>query len=947
MKIPKLSDLFSLERMPIFRKAHLGFLPLVMVLLIFLMATISAFAQNPATKATPQDQEMLLALASQISGSERIDAMLKEFGFPPDGFAQGAAQGYRDWPELRKLQAAYRAAVLADGTSAGKKFLKSFSRLVASRYTNAIRYEKALQEFFPELENTAIHEKPEKINFSSEKTGDGLKLGPELTKILMTLEKYSGTIPGGMQSIMAYCCLQTEEAVIYEILSTSESNKDAMIAALDRSKVPPELQEKIRRMLIHTAERFNSFKYEEMFKPYLSPLDHSNNKELSGLEFFNPNPNIPLPADLVKPSIDDINFDRAISELAKQVAKSTKVSDNAISTLPPMGSGTSSQNSTFYNSTFYNDVRNSVKPPGGASPPPGWNPRSFEVLSKGDGGFGGVVFGNEIRVKDTLKLIEINWVPDPVKESQDRKGRFDFHFSNGMTGYSRKFSEHLVYAAKLLVYDGFGPEYPPLNVGTNEGVGLAGVRVGTGFSYPSFDNGKISRLESGKFVVHPALLGLPIGNAAMEADALSFMASPDWIVEEMRKAGVSQTTANATRDWLNLKGKRGFFKIIDAPLEIRRIEDGSVDVIRQPAKDYSENHRTVALLTTQTFDFWGEQEDEFATPFYNVVPALVHTFDAFNQLNQFSEVFAIIRWAKRDNAKWIGNLSKPIQGQNLANVIGLPSGGLNLTEGMDAVLLTQFRKFIKDVEKYQIDKINQAVSSNKEREKDAQRGRDIAAKLSAHRLEKLKYIFASKRLKELKVNSQKDEEGQIKAIDYINGKAIKENRSELDEIKLLDKEGLGLASPAELQQMEKLLELEEKFSNENIKLISQLRELNSVEGRAEDASPEIRTKIKKLIAERDKIKGQWFLDLGDDERLELDKKFTQIQKALEKILSSLPKSKKIGELESKIEKMDIDITENRNKVKVLQEGPLGAWNEWIKVQKEVTQILYLILITSP
>ena len=185
---------------------------LVGVLAFFVVAG-SGLAQQSDLEISLQNQKILDRLSSHVA-SERIDATLAEFGFPPAGFEQGPSQRYRQWPSLRKLEAAYLSVVEADGPDSGKRFLRSFSRLVATNQTNAIRYEEALQEFFPEPDSTPIKESATKFRFSLVKIPQ--QESPEIEKMLMTLERYA-SIPGGMQSLLLACCRLTQHQ-IYDIL---------------------------------------------------------------------------------------------------------------------------------------------------------------------------------------------------------------------------------------------------------------------------------------------------------------------------------------------------------------------------------------------------------------------------------------------------------------------------------------------------------------------------------------------------------------------------------------------------------------------------------------------------------------------------------------------------------------------------------------------------------
>jgi hypothetical protein len=485
----------------------------------------------------------------------------------------------------------------------------------------------------------------------------------------------------------------------------------------------------------------------------------------------------------------------------------------------------------------------------------------------------------------------------------------------------------------LIVYDGFGNDFPPLNVAANEGVGLAGVfnggsnasRDDVQLKYPVFLNGDAFITRAQQFVVHPGIAGLPIGDAAVSVDSLSFMSSKPWFVSKASKATESDTITRKAKDWLD--AKRGFFKITDAPLEITRV-DGYIKVVRQPAKGFNLQHRQISLITNQTFTETLDDDvpdDEFKTPFYEIVPALTRTFEAFNQLNQFAEVFAIVRWAKRENAKWLGNLAEPKRGPSLTRVLRLPDGGLAVTEEFTDTA-AYFRKFIDDVEKH----------AKAHYEALSQKTYKVASELSAHRLNQLKFALAAEQLRKLKVTDPKDSKPLLDAIRSLEDKVEKEYEAERNVIDSLENENLGLALPSDVDQYSHLRGRVTELSSEFSKLNRQLNELKSIPYRIKFAPPEIKKQTEALVAKHDKLTERFLLTDSSKEEATLQKAITQVKEDLDRLLPR--DTKGISELETRIMKTETERSKVRADIERLNQGPLKNRNEFIKVQRQASTV---------
>jgi hypothetical protein len=125
-----------------------------------------------------------------------------------------------------------------------------------------------------------------------------------------------------------------------------------------------------------------------------------------------------------------------------------------------------------------------------------------------EAGFGGVVFGNRLTGLADKKPLQLIWVADPSKEDSNW-GHFDVVLVGGTVEMTRRMRQDEAFAAWEIV-NGRSSKFPPLDLALEEGVGLASVVRGrVGWNEPDM-------------LVHPALYGLELGNAAVMADAIGF-----------------------------------------------------------------------------------------------------------------------------------------------------------------------------------------------------------------------------------------------------------------------------------------------------------------------------------------------------------------------------------------------------------------------------------------
>lgn len=294
-------------------------------------------------------------------------------------------------------------------------------------------------------------------------------------------------------------------------------------------------------------------------------------------------------------------------------------------------------------------------------------PLSFKGLRGFRGGFGGVVFGNEVRGDAHLpKLKSLRWVPygdGASRWSRDIEawGHIEFAFEDGSSGWSSLMpADHARVAYDLLWGN---PEYSP-----DKGYGMVGFLSGLLRAVP-WHGHVLEREKGARFVVNPIVSSSHIVRAAEMLDLMGYapenwgtVLAPD-VVAQAYAAGASDAEANQILEWRNLS--KGDYKFVDVPMTITRSPDGVIKVSRQQVTETPLDSKLLAssFITMQNFDAIGKPLDEDIDIFYRKVPLFISVSDVFDRVNEFAAQFAMLRWAKESSANWEG--MRP-QNSNLA-----------------------------------------------------------------------------------------------------------------------------------------------------------------------------------------------------------------------------------------------------------------------------------------
>jgi hypothetical protein len=637
------------------------------LLVAVLAATSWLFVNTQAFPDTvsPPDREVIRALAATLAPvPDRADIVLKSVKF--DKIAR-TIPNFSDWPALRKIETAYLAAVAAGGTSEGDKFLRTVSRVIAEDHSNAISYEEALAPYFSDG-GAANPVNRGGIRFAAIPAAPQQPSDAATRRAILSIERYVERVPGGMQSAMRACCGHQADQ-IYDILRTSSSRFDALTRAIEQGNIPPELKDRLLRLIKTVSESTHAVTYEPELASYLQELALKNDEP-------------PFAASAkARPSLstewtkDDNN---KVTTILRGAATKAGLNDKAASDLiallatnkndysvpaggaggPPLSNGgrqsgrqggpnspapngrtpnspgmpaLSNQNIEDYNFIQKSVIEPGIRSGGGESPLllPGSSietPRfKFETLRLSVGGFGGVVFGAPLDITRIAPPIAVIWVPDPqAANGVSAWGHFDVVLADKTVAMTRRFKSEDAFAAWEMV-NGRDGVFPTLDLAHEEGVGLASVGG-----------------EDGVMIVHPALYGLDIGDAAAMADSIGFEMGVDAFRRHIGVVTVAPLIAEKAVAWR--VAEKGYYKITDAPLRLV-LRNGLVRSERTEDDRYSDSLRQTAFLAFQAFDH-DKPLPESGTPFYEVLPVLMAAFPAFERLNSFAEIVAIMRWSK-------------------------------------------------------------------------------------------------------------------------------------------------------------------------------------------------------------------------------------------------------------------------------------------------------------
>jgi hypothetical protein len=292
--------------------------------------------------------------------------------------------------------------------------------------------------------------------------------------------------------------------------------------------------------------------------------------------------------------------------------------------------------------------------------------REFSSMASSFRGFGGVVFGNEVKAEvGPSRLFSIF-----IGES-DTPGMVTVwcHFEDGMAGLPNVRAGD-AYAAAEIYYPSKDTYTPP---SASEGVGLVGIEDAVPYVDCHSSGVTAKRGKQFNVVMHPALKDLDLAWAALTTDMAPI--EPEALVERARlgKTASAETASEAIERLFNSLESQtevslGTWKIVDVPmtisrkgnvLSISRTADGTADFPEGLLKNafLEMRNMTVNQLQAMFMDILGEEailkneyDLDFANEFYRLLPVLTKISADYERMNRFAPVLGLFRWARSQRA---------------------------------------------------------------------------------------------------------------------------------------------------------------------------------------------------------------------------------------------------------------------------------------------------------
>lgn len=519
-----------------------------------------------------QTTEVFKSIAKYTSGaSDKTSNFLKAQGYEPPKYL---AKEWKQFPAIRKIEMAYEAAEFGESGKGGKKFLSKLSKNLSQRY-EAVKHEEKLGDLFE------VETPKEKVKFKHPTKYGRSNLPGSVKKQIMSISKYTevGAL-GGTRGVLKHKFGLSDDAV-YDILRKSKSSQHALETGLAASKVPPTHKKRLQSVSRQIQNNYEAARKDKA----LSKLSGKDNPDYTR---------------------------KKVSSSFKQKTQINNPGTKPINT----------QTKSHYNSY---GKKNYATP----------SSRKFKAMRIKRGGFGGVIFGNEVEDRSDLPGIkQMKFIPTDMRSSDSLKmGMLELVFEDGSEYLESSLLVEDIIAAHEIV---FGNEIPYVE---GEGIGLAGIE--NSIFYPDSS----TRWE---VVIHPAIANLELGWATLFSDVFP-IASED-MLEKLEDGGSAEDYLLALF-WSKIYSP-DTWKIIDVPIAITNIDQG-LSFYRSDLHDSS--RIPDVFITMEGFgraDSSGEEEI-----FYQIFPSLRNSIHEFHRINQFAKTLALFRWAKKKGG-FLVNLPK-------------------------------------------------------------------------------------------------------------------------------------------------------------------------------------------------------------------------------------------------------------------------------------------------
>lgn len=667
--------------------ALLRLVPLSLLVLIVLNLFLVSVADLAAKDLDAEGKRVVRSIVTSVGGMSGVDRALKVLGFQPENFVQRETwQGYRGWPDIRKLEGAYHAAEAKVPESGGD--LLNDMLMLTAKENLAITADRAFLQNIGQVSSHDLRNfRPRRFTFGlpTAKQLD-VALPRQMKEIVRAVTRHARHIPGGMPSLVRACCGQSPEAV-YRIMRTAETYEEVLTWALKEGEIPPELHRRLQNLVEHGLKHNVALAYDEALMAAaeeLRPIGKSRARPPSLKPRVEQDATV-LPNTEPERALARIVQQAGGGQLPEGVELLTQDLQGALtadSTLARFSTRIATQQYVAFLARHYDVLPSRI----GDGKTQASDALNFAKVRVRASGFGGVVLGNDIAAEtDIPRPLRFKWRPldDRITEARSFDPKFTWgylmiSFEDGSVGVTLPMRAQHVWSAATIVYTGLEGVVAPLEVGdgTNgEAVGLVGF-VGRR-DYNFLEDGQVRKVVDGAraFVLHPAILGYRLADDALLVDAAPFSFRKE--LEDMVRNWIDQRGDDASEKdwemfetWLN-DGDRTTYKFVDTPLTIMRANSGVMYAVRTESDTHRPHSlRNRAFLTFQKFDGKQKPAKEDSPPFfYPFVPLLIEAWPNFERLNDFAEVLAFFRWLRAKDAAWEVGLKEPQRGPALTTLI--------------------------------------------------------------------------------------------------------------------------------------------------------------------------------------------------------------------------------------------------------------------------------------
>jgi hypothetical protein len=545
-----------------------------------------------------------------------VTSKLKAAGFDPTmnatlGIDAKAWQGYSP---VQKLAIAYQYADAAQA-GGGERMLALLSQNLAREHSAAADE--------PALSRYQAMELPRftRISFQKPTNPSPLtELEPHIKSAILKIAEYAR--PNTLGALPSFIRRHTKlsDGVVFDLMVEGGTTSEMLHRAVAR--VAPELREAVvKSMVLHTIAKFEAASYEPAFKPF---IDDRKNPPDSFTVFINdPKPPADKPPGSSGPEIDPFH----------RPPGSGPGSNGARPGVEP-------QSVRRYREAIEKDYKTPEL-------------RRYRKSTEDVKGFGGIMLGNRVEAASTLGK------PASLRFDQETGAAVGKLIVRLKDGSERVFPSVLTedaYAAHRMIYekvDG-APDWKP-----DEVIGVVGINEpGPRFYIDYGPTEKRSWLVK-PIVLHPALVGLDLGNAAVLLDATPRYGRPSLYksVEKAMGAEARMEVSTLFNHEAPELDKRAYLNV-DVPLQllddgksiaIRRISDQDVTGVPEGIlrSTFIELH---VMTNSEAKDPADRFDRDFAAEFYRLVPVLAKSHYAYHRINRFIPVLALYRWARENEA---------------------------------------------------------------------------------------------------------------------------------------------------------------------------------------------------------------------------------------------------------------------------------------------------------